>query len=54
LNKEKIYAYEFQGTYYGVGDKIGFLKANVAYALKMKDIGRELREFLKQILDEEK
>ena len=24
LNKEKIYAYEFQGTYYGVGDKVDF------------------------------
>ena len=54
VKKEEIYAYEFQGVHYGVGDKIGFLKANVAYALKRKDIGRELREFLKQILDEEK
>lgn len=54
VKKEEIYAYEFQGMHYGVGDKIGFLKANVAYALKRKDIGRELREFLKQILDEEK
>lgn len=54
LKKEEIYAYEFQGTYYGVGDKIGFLKANVAYALKRKDIGDELKGFLKQIIEEEK
>jgi UTP--glucose-1-phosphate uridylyltransferase len=54
LQKEEIYAYEFQGTYYGVGDKIGFLKANVAYALKRKDIGDELKGFLKQIIEEEK
>jgi len=54
LNKEKIYAYEFQGTYYGVGDKVGFLKANVAFALKRKDIGEELKGFLKQIIEEEK
>ena len=54
LQKEEIYAYEFQGTYYGVGDKIGFLKANVAYALKRKDIGEELKGFLKQIIEEER
>jgi UTP--glucose-1-phosphate uridylyltransferase len=53
INKEEIYAYEFQGTYYGVGDKVGFLKANVAFALKRKDIGEELKGFLKQIIEEE-
>ena len=37
-----------------MGDKIGFLKANVAYALKRKDIGDELKGFLKQIIEEEK
>jgi len=51
LHKEEIYAYEFQGEYFGVGDKIGFLKANVAFALKRKDIGEELKEFLREIID---
>ena len=51
IQKEKIYAYEFQGKYFGVGDKIGFLKANVAFALKHKDIGSELKEFLREIID---
>ena len=52
LQQEKIYAYEFQGRYFGVGDKIGFLKANIAFALKRKDIGEELKGFLRQIIEE--
>jgi UTP--glucose-1-phosphate uridylyltransferase len=52
LIKEKIYAYEFQGTRYDVGDKLGYLKANIALALKRDDFGKELKEFIKHILDE--
>ncbi len=51
LPKEKIYAYEFKGRYFGVGDKIGFLKANIAFALKRKDLGDELKAFLKEIIE---
>ncbi|MCX6090097.1 MAG: UTP--glucose-1-phosphate uridylyltransferase GalU [Candidatus Atribacteria bacterium] len=49
---ERIYAYEFAGTYYGVGDKIGYLKANIAFALKREDLGKELREFLEKLREE--
>jgi UTP--glucose-1-phosphate uridylyltransferase len=51
LPKEKTYAYEFKGRYFGVGDKIGFLKANIAFALKRKDLGDELKAFLKEIIE---
>jgi len=52
LGKEKVYAYEFEGKRFDVGDKIGYLKANIVFALKRKDIGEELRKYLKEILGE--
>lgn len=45
--KQPIYAYEFEGDRYDAGDKLGFLKANVAFALKRSDIGKEFKKFLK-------
>ncbi|MCR4287672.1 MAG: UTP--glucose-1-phosphate uridylyltransferase GalU [Deltaproteobacteria bacterium] len=47
LKKEDIYAYEFEGTRYDAGDKLGFLKANVAFGLKHREIKDEFRAFLK-------
>ena len=51
LSKEQpFYAVKFEGRSYDCGSKLGFLTANVAYALKRKDIAPELREELKQLL----
>jgi UTP--glucose-1-phosphate uridylyltransferase len=51
LSKEQpFYAIKFEGRSYDCGSKLGFLTANVAYALKRKDIAPELREELKQLL----
>jgi len=47
LDTEDIYACEFEGTRYDAGDKLGFLQANISYALKRKDLGKELRRFLR-------
>jgi UTP--glucose-1-phosphate uridylyltransferase len=48
MAKEKsIYGLEMQGTRYDTGDKIGFLKATIDYALDRPDIGTEFLEFLK-------
>jgi UTP--glucose-1-phosphate uridylyltransferase len=49
LSTEHVYAYEFQGTRYDVGDKLGLLKANVALALKRPELGRELQRFLDSV-----
>jgi len=54
LGKEEIYALELQGKHFGVGDKIGYLKANIAFALRRKDMGEEIKAFLQEILQEEK
>jgi UTP--glucose-1-phosphate uridylyltransferase len=49
LSSGHVYAYEFQGTRYDVGDKLGLLKASVALALKRPDLGTELQKFLDSI-----
>ena len=45
--KQPIYAYEFEGDRYDAGDKLGFLMANVSFALNRGDIKKEFRRFLK-------
>jgi UTP--glucose-1-phosphate uridylyltransferase len=47
LQKEKIYGYVFDGKRHDTGDKLGFLKATVEFALKRPDLGGPLRQYLK-------
>ena len=47
---QPFYAVKFEGRSYDCGSKLGFLTANVAYALKRKDIADELREELQGLL----
>ena len=47
LRSRPIYAYRFDGTRYDAGDKLGFLKATVEYALRRRDLGGPFREYLK-------
>lgn len=49
LKKENIYGCEFSGVRYDAGDKLGFLKATVEFALKRKDLGKEFKKYLKQL-----
>ena len=46
-NNEAIYAYDFKGRRYDVGDKLGFLEATVDFALKRPELRDGLIEFLK-------
>jgi UTP--glucose-1-phosphate uridylyltransferase len=45
--RRPIYAYRFEGTRYDAGDKLGFLKSTVEYALRRHDLGGPFREYLK-------
>jgi UTP--glucose-1-phosphate uridylyltransferase len=45
-----FYAFRFDGTIYDCGSKIGFLAANVAYALARKDLAPALRTEIKRLL----
>jgi len=49
LKKEKMYAYRYEGKRHDAGDKLGFLKATVEFALKRPDLGGPFREYLKSL-----
>lgn len=44
-----VYAYCFQGKRYDTGDKLGFLKATVEYALRRDDLGDDFHTYLKNL-----
>ncbi|WP_457576507.1 UTP--glucose-1-phosphate uridylyltransferase GalU [Desulfomarina sp.] len=47
--KRSMYAYEFDGTRYDAGDKMGYLKAIIAYGLRHRDIGTLLRKHIIEV-----
>ena len=49
LRSRPIYGYRFEGRRYDAGDKLGFLKATVEFALKRHDLGGPFREYLKSL-----
>jgi UTP--glucose-1-phosphate uridylyltransferase len=49
MEKQPIYAYEFDGVRYDEGDKLGFLKATVEFGLKNEEFGVEFRSYLKRL-----
>ena len=51
-DREAVYAYTFSGRSYDTGNKLGFLKATVEYALRREDLGEAFREYLRHSLPE--
>ncbi len=49
MQKQPIYAYEFDGVRHDAGDKLGFLKATVEFGLKNGEFGNEFRTYLKKL-----
>ncbi len=49
LEQQSIYAYQFEGKRYDAGDKLGFLKATVEFALKREDLGQDFSNYLKSL-----
>jgi len=49
LKKEKIYGFTFEGKRHDAGDKLGFLKATVEFALKREDLGKDFRTYLQDL-----
>jgi len=47
LQHEKVYGFSYEGKRHDAGDKLGFLKATVEFALKREDLGPAFREWLK-------
>ncbi len=46
MEKIKCYACVFTGTRYDIGDKFGYIKATIDFALKRPDIGPELQAYI--------
>jgi UTP--glucose-1-phosphate uridylyltransferase len=49
LRNRPIYGLKFEGKRYDAGDKLGFLKATVEFALNRHDLGQDFREYLKTV-----
>lgn len=50
--REAMYAYDFIGKRYDVGNRLGFLEATIEFALKRDDIKDNFREYLKKVCTE--
>jgi len=50
MSRQDFHALEYEGTTYDCGDKIGLLRANVAFALRRPDLAPAVREALRQLL----
>ncbi|MEB7717460.1 UTP--glucose-1-phosphate uridylyltransferase GalU [Staphylococcus equorum] len=50
MNSEsQVYAYDFEGNRYDVGEKLGFVKTTIEYALKDKNMKDELKAFINNL-----
>ena len=49
LRRHRIYGYRFIGKRYDTGDKLGFLRATVEFALRRPDLGAAFRAYLKSL-----
>jgi len=47
--RRPLYGYRFEGVRHDAGNKLGFLKATVEFALKREDLGGPFREYLKSL-----
>ncbi|HDQ4454929.1 TPA: UTP--glucose-1-phosphate uridylyltransferase GalU [Staphylococcus aureus] len=48
-NDKQVYAYDFEGERYDVGEKLGFVKTTIEYALKDDSMREELTRFIKEL-----
>lgn len=54
LNKiQRVFAYQFEGKRYDVGEKIGFVKTTIEFALQHEDLHDEVIRFMKELLADE-
>src|SRR5699024_3416835 len=50
LNEEQeVYAYDFEGTRHDVGEKYGFIKTTLEFALKDEEIGEDVKSLVEEL-----
>ncbi|WP_142317494.1 UTP--glucose-1-phosphate uridylyltransferase GalU [Bacillus sp. AFS002410] len=53
LNKiQRVFAYDFEGKRYDVGEKLGFITTSIDFALQRDDLKHDLMAYIKQKIDE--
>jgi UTP--glucose-1-phosphate uridylyltransferase len=48
--RRKLYGYEFEGVRYDLGDRVGFITAQIGFGLKRAELADRLRAYLKTVL----
>ena len=51
LDRQAVYAYDFEGKRYGVGDKFGFIKATIDFALDREDLHDQVSKHIQDIVN---
>ncbi len=52
ISQEAMYAYNFEGKRYDVGDKLGFLQATVEFALRKEELKKPFMEYLIKLVED--
>ena len=53
LNHREIFAYDFEGHRFDLGNRAGFVKATISFALQREDLKNEIKKYLKEIVRKE-
>ncbi len=54
LNQQQVVlAYNFDGVRYDVGDKFGFIKATIDFALQREDLSEDVSDYLKEVISKQ-
>ena len=51
---QRVFAYEFEGKRYDVGEKIGFIKTTIEFALQHDELKEDLIQFMEKLLNDVK
>ena len=49
MDQENVYAYDFEGFRYDVGDKFGFVRATIDFALDREDLNESVKNYIKEL-----
>ena len=50
MEKEEVYAYDFEGVRYDIGDKFGYIKATIDFALDREELKDKVLSYIKEII----
>jgi UTP--glucose-1-phosphate uridylyltransferase len=49
---QSVFAYDFEGKRYDVGEKLGFIKTTIEFALENEEIGEDVRKIIQDLIQE--